>query len=566
MIRLWMILALLLAAYCLVIAVSCGCDDDDDDDDNDDDDDSDEDDDDDEAPPALLTTPVDVDQDGEAELVFMHYDGDFIEGAVRVEMFDAESLDFERTSPEFDADGIYYGRVRDFDADTFAEVLLHTAYGDPDAVSEVRMFDGPSMEVVFSRSHAGGYFGPSVRPDFNNDGTPDVYVTHWNPDGTGNRIAYYDGTDDFTSLWDTGEVADTRVTVFGTQKTIGYHSPADFGTLGQGWLVYRIEDTGLERLHSLSIVNTQGAQVWTDGPFDLGEWGYVDFTVDDYNGDGVDEIAMIQQTDDGIDPPSTVYQVLAPPDFEAIHDSGVLDNFEVALTPMLDFNGDGVRELVVTLADLTDGSFDVRILDGADGFSLLGNRNFSADYLYYSIQFFGDWVAPGTFAPARFGQSASPQFLFLVVFTDGVDNSRQVYRWDPDTSDIQLLDEFENNQLVTLDVADYNADGYSEVTACNMTFIDDGGLGHYEAYCEILAGSELEQVYRSDTYIDVLLAPFFRFDLDFDDVPDPGFFSRALTNEATCFWRVLDGQANYSQKASLSGNGGDTMVPLVDFR
>ena len=75
--------------------------------------------------------------------------------------------------------------------------------------------------------------------------------------------------------------------------------------------------------------------------------GFVDVYVEDFNNDGVDEVAVTITEDAAKTPYTTRLMVLAPPDFSPIHQTGAVTGHSYQLGYMLDGNQDSIVDLSV---------------------------------------------------------------------------------------------------------------------------------------------------------------------------------------------------------------------------
>lgn len=560
--RIWKYaLILIIVLFSSLLFQACDCEEEDDDDGKEN---NQSDDDDDFSTTVYLFSPTDVDEDGQPELVLVDFELEEISAEITIELYDLDSGNFPKaTSETYDAYGGWDATIGDFDGDGFSEIRLNNLYDDGGPTSVFRLLDGPELESVFSRSHSSGVYSSDVEPDFNNDGVIDFFIAYYNADILGTRYVFYDATEDDEIIWDSEESEQTRLNIFGTHRNLNFDTPGDFGSLGQGWLVIEDSTETGDRLTTFRIIDTSGNSIWVDGPSNFGEFGGAFAMVEDFTGNGTDEILMVTIEDDGVDQ-TFEWGVYEPPNFDPIYIHDVLPDHENYFGYFLDINNDGVNELLMIDVDTTDFSFEISFLDGTNNFEEIVSKGFTADYAYYTMQFLGERVGPNRSIPTSFAEGSSDQLLFAVSELVGGSFDCTLYTFDPDTANLDPIRTYEGMIWNDLDAADYDNDGYMEITSC-PTFIIDNGIDdpYLESYCEILDGSSFELVHRTDTYLNTTLNATRRLDLDFDDIPEPGIFTTAQTPESASFFRVLDGTDNYSEKFAVIEGPGHTLWPLL---
>lgn len=542
---------------------SCECEEKKDDDDSGDDD-QDDDDDDDATGTVFLNSPTDVTGDGEPDIVIVDYELEETEGEIQVELYDPDNGAFPTViSDSHNAFGGWDARLGDFDGDNFSEIHLATTYLEVTPVTEYRLLDGADLESVFSRSYASGISYSNVRPDFNGDGIVDFYVGSFNMDIFAARFIFYDATNEFDILWDSDETEQTDYDFFGTRKNQNFDTPADFGSLGNGWFVIeRSSETGV-LLYTFRVIDTAGNAVWIDGPSNLGGFGSAHALVGDFTGNDEDEILMLMEEDDGIDR-TIEWGIYEAPDFDPVYEAEVLPDHEVYFIHIYDINNDGRIDLMMMDLDMTDMSFEISFLDAADNFEPFLTKGFTGDYEFFTAQFFGRRVASDRMIPTTLGEGSSDQFLFSIAEdTGGLLRDFTLYTFDPETGDLDPIRTYEEIAYTTSSLGDYDNDGIMEILSCPATVIDDGILDpYYESYCEILDGTPFDLIYRTDTYKNTALNQVRRLDLDFDDIPEPGYYTTAQSPESTSFFRVLDGMNNYVEKFAVEEDPGHSLRPL----
>lgn len=558
----WMLL-LVIAAVLAAGPMGCDCGDDDDDDDNDsglgDDDDS---------APVFLASPTDVDEDGEPELVLATFQGIWLTvGDVQIERYDAQTFNYESTSVGYETVGLYRAGLRDYDGDGYAEINVTTYREDPVPTVDLRVLDGPDFYADFNRSFEGNFLNPNVRPDFNADGVGDLVACHFRPGGEGSRYRFFDGTNGYEPLWDSGDDPFHYFTFYGQRRSLNFHTPANFGSAGSGWLVVDRDTSLPDMVYTLTVIDTLGNPIWTQGPLDLGPYGAIEAAIEDFTGDGQDEIALVVQRDDGIDPLSTTYLVVAAPYFTPLVDSGELESMHVQIESHYDANRDGVNDLMMILTDMTDESFSLRFLDGTDSFTPLVSRNFDGDFSWSSPILWGERVDSARFVPADFGLASGVKFLLKIYYDDGTTQQWRLYFLDPETGDMNLIRAFEDMIALLFDIGDYDADDFSELAISTFMLVDDGGGDfHYESRGEILDGPEMDMVHRTTMYRNSYVVPTIRMDIDFDDIPEPGFYTHPQALDGDGFFLVLDGTDGYSQKVLIDKEDGYHVEPLLMLR
>ena len=223
---------LIAIGFFALFLTGCGCDDDDDDssnsgDDDDDNDtntnDDDDDDDDDTAYDYPFRAPVDVNEDGELDVVFEVRDGWVDPPIGRLEVHSAQTADLIFATEELDG-ASFYSILNDFDNDGYGEIYLENGRTAPDTQIHYHLFDGPGLDEIFTANYTGqSYYGLST-PDFDNDGVADFPIDYQNADTNTARKAVYDVTNSFSTLWDTGEQANIRLEIFGVRNDFNFES------------------------------------------------------------------------------------------------------------------------------------------------------------------------------------------------------------------------------------------------------------------------------------------------------------------------------------------------------
>ena len=557
---------LFLIVFLLIFSLfffSCECEEKKDDDDNGDDD-QDDDDDDDATGKVFLNSPTDVTGDGEPDIVIVDYELEETEGEIQVELYDPDNGAFPTTiSDSYNAFGGWNSRLGDFDGDDISEIYLTNSYLEAAPVTEYRLIDGPDLESVFSRSYASGIYNSNIRPDFNGDGIVDFYVGYFNADIFAARYIFYDGTDEFDILWDSDETEQTDYSIYGTLKNQNFDTPADFGALGNGWFVIeRSAETGAP-LYTLRVIDTDGNAVWIDGPLNLGGFGNATALVADFTGNSEDEVLLLMDEDDGVDR-TLEWGIYEAPNFDPIHDAEVPADHEVFFLHIYDINNDGRIDLMVVDIDTTDMSFEISFLDEADNFEPILTKGFTGDYEFFTAQFIGRRVASDRMVPTTLTEGGSDQFLFSIAEdVGGLFRDFSFYTFDPETGDLDMIRNYEEIAFTSTTLGDYDNDGIMEILTCPVSIIDDGVLDpYYESYCEILDGTPFDMIYRTDTYQYTSLDVVRRLDFDFDNIPEPAFYTNAMTPDSTSFFRVLDGLNNYVEKFSVEEDPGHSLRPM----
>jgi hypothetical protein len=563
------LLLLVCLLFALLISSSCACNDGDndsgdDDDDNDNDNDDDDDNDDTAAPRDDLRIPSDVDEDGEPELVIAHRWDDLTETWVRYELYDPETMTIKSQSGHFRADSSQDADLGDYDGDGYAEILSYVRYYDGvgDPVTEYRLLDGPALSDAFSRSFGtSGYLGPQV--DFNGDGVADPAINPIDNTDFSDRLVVFNGTNGYSPLWDTGSSAGVRYELEGIWGHRNYQIPANFGTLGSGWLVVK-EDSPAHYLYTLLLIGPTGTELASLGPQDL-EWGYLYAAVEDLDGDGQDEIveyAKYTPSKGSKADPWDRIRVLEVPGFAELYTTGQVENVNLSFNHLYDVDANGTNDLVIISRDMIDDTTTVRALDGMNGYVPLFSYTTEPNFVFYWLN--GDRTAPDRATPAKF-EGIGERFVTVISDPGASDADIYLGLLDPGSGDIDPITTSIDIAFGLPTIGDYDGDGFDEIFYCTWWLIDPGGDPYLESACEIFDGPDLETVWSGGPYHNAGPEPVGSFDLDADGVPDPAVSTFPLDQDADCFFLVLDGLDDYSEKARIDCAAGGSLEPLLMY-